>query len=147
MVKRMLIERLPKNVIRMARAVDEDVETLRRFLTELEGRIWGDEEERCSHHDLAEWVEITFYDVVPRWQRVVEGYVVLRDTCADPGLSYLEWKPELIALSDAFKALLEAAEFSLSVLKANRPVEASEFLAIEKLAAAIDQAEAADDQS
>jgi len=134
------IEALPKNSMKMARGDDEDIDALRKFLLGLEEKI----EEGCGEFvfdgsELGEWVERTFEQlgVEMRWRRVVDGFPILRDTCTDPNLSYLDWKPELLALTTAYDALLEAAQFALSVMQANFPVEASEFMAIEKLQVAI----------
>jgi hypothetical protein len=41
---------------------------------------------------------------MPPWRRVVFGYGVLVENCADPALDYLEFKPEILAAMAAKKA-------------------------------------------
>lgn len=119
--------------MKMARGDDADIDVLRRFFLDLEEAY----EEGLEDEEITALVDSRFDEVGARWRRVVDGFMILRNTCTDPNLSYLDWKPELLALTAAHDALLDAAKFALSVLVANYPVERSEFLAIERLQAAI----------
>lgn len=128
-VKAERIKALPANSMKMARGDDADIDVLRRFFLDLEEAY----EEGLEDEEITALVDSRFDEVGARWRRVVDGFMILRNTCTDPNLSYLDWKPELLALTAAHDALLDAAKFALS----NYPVERSEFLAIERLQAAI----------
>lgn len=132
-VKARRIDALPANSMKMARGDDTDIDVLRRFFLDMEEAY----EDGLKDGEVAALVDSRFDEVGMRWRRVVDGFMILRNTCTDPNLSYLDWKPELLALTAAHDTLLDAAKFALSVLVANYPVERSEFLAIERLQAAI----------
>ncbi len=86
--------------LKMAKATDADVEAVRNFFLDPEMKIedWEADIEE-------EWIREEFNQVGHRWQRVVEGYPILRDNVCDPNLDYLEWKPELKTLTDEITAL------------------------------------------
>ena len=79
--------------VKMAKAKPEEVETLRKFMSDLEEMI--NEYERTEV--IGQWV----IDNFPEWARTVEGYPILVENACDPTLSYLDWKPELKQLFEA----------------------------------------------
>ena len=81
--------------MKMAKASKEEWEACMRFANELEQEIKYPEK---TDQELAAWVR-----QAPCLFRVVFGYQVLVDNCADPALDYLDFKPEI-------KAALQAAD-------------------------------------
>ena len=53
----------------------------------------------AEYHKLIDWLnELEAQGTkMPAWRRVVYGYGVLLENCADPALDYLEFKPEILA--------------------------------------------------
>jgi len=75
--------------MKMAKASKEELEVVMRFANELEEKIkWG----KMTNEELGAWVRHA-----PCLFRVVFGYQVLVDNCADPNLDHLEFKPEIKA--------------------------------------------------
>jgi hypothetical protein len=109
--------------MKMAKASDEDINTLTRFMEWLEEFSeagidihkplideQGEEFFPCIDDDAAmEKIREEFSrwtrraTVAGSWRRVVWGFQILRDNCCDPAANVLEWNPEL-------KALIEAAD-------------------------------------
>lgn len=75
--------------MRMAKASESDINTLREFLMKLE---------ELAEEDFLEALTKEARRVPTGWRRVVEGYVVLVDNVCDPDKNYLDFKPELAAL-------------------------------------------------
>lgn len=83
--------------MKMAKADKAEWERVMKFVQELEEEIKYPEK---TDEELGKWVRNA-----PCMFRVVFGYQVLVDNCADPDSDTLEWRPEL-------KALLEKASAS-----------------------------------
>ena len=81
--------------MKMAKASKEEWEKVMRFSNSLEENIDNSE---MDDEELGAWVRNT----APPMRRVIFGYQVLVDNCADPALDYLEFNPRI-------KAALEAA--------------------------------------
>jgi hypothetical protein len=75
--------------MKMAKASKEEWESVMRFAQELEDEIKYPER---TDEELGAWVRKS-----PCLFRVVFGYQVLVDNCADPNLDHLDFKPEIKA--------------------------------------------------
>ena len=75
--------------MKMAKANKEEWEDVMRFANELEEEI---KYPNMTDKQLGAWVR-----KAPCLFRVVFGYQVLVDNCADPNLDFLEFKPEIKA--------------------------------------------------
>ena len=75
--------------MKMAKASNHDLERVQNFFEELQDLINADDP-----IDIADFTKANF-PCSGSWQRVVHGYSVLIDNAADPGLTYLDWKPEI----------------------------------------------------
>ena len=73
----------------MAKAPKDERESVMRFAQELEDEI---KYRNMTDEELGAWVR-----KAPCLFRVVFGYQVLVDNCADPNLDYLDFKPEIKA--------------------------------------------------
>jgi hypothetical protein len=82
--------------MKMAKASKEEWEKVMRFANELEEEIKYPEK---SDKELGAWVRNA-----PCLFRVVFGYQVLVDNCADPNLNHLEFKPEIKAALESLAA-------------------------------------------
>ena len=85
--------------IKMARADQEDFDTVLHFLQNLEEKI----EDLEEPEDIGQWVIDQMIAVGPRWRRVVWGYETLARNAADLSLSYLDWKPEIKAALEMYE--------------------------------------------
>ncbi len=79
--------------MQMAKASKEEWEAVMRFANELEEEI---KYPKMTDEELGAWVR-----EAPCLFRVVFGYQVLVDNCADPNLDHLEFKPEIKAALEA----------------------------------------------
>jgi hypothetical protein len=84
-----------ETTMKMAKASKEEWERVMRFSNELEANI---ENLNMSDKQLGAWVRTN----APCMRRVVFGYQVLVDNCADPNQDVLDFKPEIKA---AFAAM------------------------------------------
>lgn len=75
--------------MKMAKASKEECEKVMEFARNLEDEI---KYRQMTDGELGAWVR-----KAPPLLRVVFGYQVLVDNCADPNLDYLEFKPEIKA--------------------------------------------------
>ena len=75
--------------MKMAKAPREEWEACMKFVHELEAEIKWPEK---SDEELRAWL-----NDAPCLFRVVFGYQVLVDNCADPASDYLDFKPEIKA--------------------------------------------------
>lgn len=83
--------------IKMAKASEEDRKALMEFFHELE-EMSGN----MHLEDIGRFAEEEMSGAVGAgWRRVVFGYEVMLETCCDPELGYLEWKPEIRAMEKA----------------------------------------------
>ncbi len=78
--------------MKMAKAPKDEWESVMRFAQELEDEI---KYRNMTDEELGAWVR-----KAPCLFRVVFGYQVLVDNCADPNLDYLDFKPEIKAALD-----------------------------------------------
>ena len=88
--------------MKMAKASKEEWEKVMRFSNELEEKSL---DYAVSDKDLGAWVRKS----TPPMRRVVFGYQVLVDNCADPDLDYLEFNPRIKAALEAAPATVAAA--------------------------------------
>jgi hypothetical protein len=91
-----------RNIMKMAKATNDEVERAIEFAGKFDQEIHGRFAlDGMSDEELGGWVR----DEAPQLSRIIFGYKVLVDNCADPSLDYLEFKPEI-------KAAMEAAGLS-----------------------------------
>jgi len=91
--------------MKMAKASDEEIQTMRDFMLFLENAIENgfvleaDDTERDLDGDkeIMDEIEKRWGKAGAAWRRVIEGFDVLVHGCCDPDLDYLEWKPEIRA--------------------------------------------------
>jgi len=81
--------------MKMAKADKQEWESVMRFVNELEQEIKWPEK---TDEELGAWVR-----KAPVLTRVVFGYQVLVDNCADPNLDHLDFKPEIKAAMEAYE--------------------------------------------
>mgnify|MGYP001024004166 FL=1 len=85
----------------MAKASDGEWESVLKFAQELENQIKFGEK---TDEELGAWVR-----KAPYLLRVIGGYKVLVDNCADPNLDYLDFNPRIKAglMAERAKELAE----------------------------------------
>lgn len=88
--------------MKMAKADKQEWEAVMRFVNELEQEIKWQEK---TDEELGAWVR-----KAPCLTRVVFGYQVLVDNCADPNLDHLDFKPEIKAAMEAYEKQPAPAE-------------------------------------
>lgn len=102
---------MPKEItVRMAKASQEDRESVRKLMTDLESMVEydmvpdekGEIIDPCggngpSDSQIGSYVRRWFEKNQSSLNRVVFGFDVLLDNCCDPDKTYLDWKPEIAA--------------------------------------------------
>jgi hypothetical protein len=81
--------------LRMARASQEQLDTLRKWFQELEAML---EDEKSDMHDIGQFVSKTYEARrIDEYERILMGYETMIENACDQSLTYLDFKPEIKA--------------------------------------------------
>jgi hypothetical protein len=81
--------------MRMARAYPEQIQAMREWFNRIEELL---DQAGDNHQEIGEFVEKTFAaNRIDEYERILFGYETLIENACDPTLTYLEFKPEILA--------------------------------------------------